>query len=70
MRSLLDSLSWPARCWLADRLVGHHAYSRNVFVYHRNEQTQMVYRYGLVPYTSSSTPIDQWRLDRNPSETA
>lgn len=29
MRSL-DALSWPARRWLADRLVGQHAYSRNV----------------------------------------
>lgn len=30
MRSLLDRWSWPARRFLADRLVGEHAYSRNV----------------------------------------
>jgi hypothetical protein len=29
MRSL-DALSWPLRRWLADRLVGQHAYSRHV----------------------------------------
>jgi hypothetical protein len=29
MRSL-DALSWPARRWLVDRLVGQHAYSRHV----------------------------------------
>jgi hypothetical protein len=29
MRSL-DTLTWPARRWLCDRLVGQHAYSRNV----------------------------------------
>jgi hypothetical protein len=29
MRSL-DTFTWPARRWLCDRLVGQHAYSRNV----------------------------------------
>lgn len=30
MRDVLDRWSWPARRFLADRLVGEHAYSRNV----------------------------------------
>jgi hypothetical protein len=32
MRDALDRCSWPARRWLADRLVGQHAYSRNAAV--------------------------------------
>lgn len=30
MRDFVDRWSWPARRMLADRLVGEHAYSRNV----------------------------------------
>jgi hypothetical protein len=30
MRDVLDRWSWPLRRWACDRLIGHHACSRNV----------------------------------------
>lgn len=81
MRELLDRVSWPARRWLADRLIGNHAYSRNTAnafwdnlrTVNETSLTAESFEAGMdairraKPYWSTQPPF---RTDRNPSETA
>lgn len=80
MRDFLDRFSWPARRWLADRLVGHHAYSRNVMTLDsgdllRNDHTGEVWMIGTptrgrTPSKFPFKPFDQDVNTRSPKETA
>jgi hypothetical protein len=69
---------WPARRWLADRLVGRQAYHRNVAVHPLEPRIVPAGVYFLPSDLVREGPTGEaWftaqppvRLDRNPQETA
>lgn len=61
-----ESKSWPLRRWLADRLIGKHAYSRNVVDPYTATGIQILQHMANRGTSSSGGKITV----RNPGETA